>query len=101
MTPEKRQQQTKGASARCHLTTAARCTLNPIVRNARNKAGKPQFEQKMQWSKQNLISLPLVFMFDPALMPGSGVGCEGAGRKPDLNKTGSPPKGINFCVPQG
>lgn len=61
LTPEKRQQQTKGASALCHLRAAARCTLNPIVRNPRAEVGKPQFELKMQWSKQNVISLPFFF----------------------------------------
>lgn len=72
MTPENRKQQTTGASAHCGLRAAARCALNPIVRNPQDKAGKPQFEQKMQWSKRTVISLPLFFIFDPAVMPGEG-----------------------------
>lgn len=59
----------KGASALCFLRAAARCPLNPIVRNPQDKVGKPQFKQKIQWPKQNVVSLLFLFTFYPAVMP--------------------------------
>lgn len=102
LTSEKRQQQTKGASALCHLRVAAKCTLNPFVRNPRDEVGKPQFEQKIQWSKQNVISLPFsFFFFFPFLTLLSCLGGRGRRRKTDLNRIRSPPNFIYFQIQQG
>lgn len=35
---------------------------------SRDKVGKPQFEQKMQWAKQNVVHLSFLY-FLPAVMP--------------------------------
>lgn len=35
---------------------------------SRDKVGKPQFEQKMQWAKQNVVRLSFLY-FLPAVMP--------------------------------